>query len=156
MTDKNGTEIKTGMIVEITGAYFKNDNGLYFVAASPGDPNWCGSDHSLKKISKTGKISKAKDSICFWPICVFISNRAKRAEARRWNEANATIELKPLQNMAEVAAFFRAEAADMDASIRRAVWDFGEDADIVQRYKGIKAHYEAVAQAICGGEAVRA
>lgn len=31
MFDKNGHEIKTGDIVEITGAYFKNDNGLYFV-----------------------------------------------------------------------------------------------------------------------------
>ena len=40
MFDKNGHEIKTGDIVEITGAYFKNDNGLYFVDNSPGDPNW--------------------------------------------------------------------------------------------------------------------
>ena len=57
MIDKNGIEIKTGMIVEITGAYFKNDNALYFVTNSPGDPSWCGSDHSLKRISKAGKIS---------------------------------------------------------------------------------------------------
>lgn len=62
MLDKNGIEIKTGMIVEIAGAFFKNDNGLYFVQASPGDPSWCGSDHSLKRISKSGKISTAKYS----------------------------------------------------------------------------------------------
>lgn len=85
MLDKNGTEIKTGAIVEISGAYFKNDNGLYFVQASPGDPSWCGRDYSLRRISKAGKISTAKYSLCFWPISVFISNRAKAAEARQWN-----------------------------------------------------------------------
>ena len=31
MLDKNGMEIKTGMVVEIKDAFFKNDNGLYFV-----------------------------------------------------------------------------------------------------------------------------
>ena len=55
MQDKNGIEIKTGDIVKISGAYFKNDNGLYFVTASPGDPSWCGSSHSLKRISKAGR-----------------------------------------------------------------------------------------------------
>lgn len=60
MLDKNGVELRTGCVVEITGAYFKNDNGLYFVDRSPGVPSWIGRDYSLKKISKTGKISKAK------------------------------------------------------------------------------------------------
>lgn len=68
MLDKNGMEIKTGMVVEIKDAFFKNDNGLYFVEHSAGDPDWCGSDHSLRKISKRGKISQAKHNICFWPI----------------------------------------------------------------------------------------
>ena len=54
MLDKNGVEIKTGDIVEISGAYFKNDNGLYFVTHSPGDPTWSGRDYSLKRISKYG------------------------------------------------------------------------------------------------------
>ena len=71
MLDKNGMEIKTGMVVEIRGAFFKNDNGLYFVEHSAGDPDWCGSDHSLRKISKRGKISQAKHNLCFWPIGIF-------------------------------------------------------------------------------------
>ena len=58
MLDKNGIEIKTGDIVEITGAYFKNDNGLYYVEHSAGDPDWSGSDHSLRKISKRGKSAR--------------------------------------------------------------------------------------------------
>lgn len=73
MLDKNGMEIKTGMVVEIKDAFFKNDNGLYFVEHSAGDPDWCGSDHSLRKISKRGKISQAKHNLCFWPIGIFIS-----------------------------------------------------------------------------------
>ena len=93
MLDKNGVEIRTGCIVEITGAYFKNDNGLYFVQRSPGDPSWCGKDYSLKKISKAGKISKAKYSLCFWPIAVFTNDRFKAAAANEWNAAHAEIEL---------------------------------------------------------------
>ena len=80
MLDKNGMEIKTGMVVEIKDAFFKNDNGFYFVEHSAGDPDWCGSDHSLRKISKRGKISQAKHNLCFWPIGIFISDRFKAAE----------------------------------------------------------------------------
>ena len=28
MLDKNGVQLRTGCVVEITGAYFKNDNGF--------------------------------------------------------------------------------------------------------------------------------
>lgn len=42
MVDKNGVEMKTGDIVRVSGAYFKNDNGLWFIERSPGDPSWCG------------------------------------------------------------------------------------------------------------------
>ena len=98
MLDKNGVEIRTGCIVEITGAYFKNDNGLYFVQRSPGDPSWCGKDYSLKKISKAGKISKAKYSLCFWPIAVFTNDRFKAAAANEWNAAHAEIEVKAIRS----------------------------------------------------------
>lgn len=108
MLDKNGVEIKTGDIVEISGAYFKNDNGLYFVTHSPGDPTWSGRDYSLKRISKYGKISKAKYNLCFWPISVFVSDRFKAAQATSWNREHATIEVKPpCKNMSEVIAFSR-------------------------------------------------
>lgn len=146
MTDKNGIEMKTGDIVEITGAYFKNDNGLYFVENSPGDPTWCGSDHALKRISKRGKISTAKHNICFWPIGIFVSDRQKSAEAHRWNEGHAQIELKTIENMSEVSAFFKAAAERMEKQIRRELWDFGEGNEHVQKDKAIQAHYKAVAQ----------
>ena len=150
MTDKNGIEIQTGDIVEITGAYFKNDNGLYFVDNSPGDPSWSGSDYCLKKISKGGKISKAKRNICFWPISVYVSNREKCYEANRWNEEHATIEIKSIENMDEVAQHFMDEASSIEQHITRAVWDFGGDSSTVAKYKAIMEHYEAVVRKING------
>lgn len=152
MLDKNGVELKAGMVVEITGAYFKNDNGFWFVENAPGDPSWCGSDCCLKKISKTGKISVAKHNICFWPIGVFVSDRCKAAEADRWNKANAQIEIKAIKNMAEVVAHFEAKAEGLRETIRREEWDFGEDSEVVKKDRGIMAHYLAVAEAVRKGE----
>ena len=143
--DKDGIEIKTGDIVEITGAYFKNDNGLYYVDNSPGDPSWCGRGYSLKRICKTGKISKAKHNICFWPIGIFVSDRAKGAEARRWNQEHAKIEVKTVENMGEITAYFQEKADAMNEQIQRAEWSFGEDSEIVRQYKELQAHYRAVA-----------
>lgn len=145
MIDKNGIEIKTGMIVEITGAYFKNDNALYFVTNSPGDPSWCGSDHSLKRISKAGKISKAKYSTRLWPIGAFVSDYCKRAEAQRWNKDHAEIEVKSVKDLSEVIAYFQEKADNLRAHIKREVWDFGEDSKTVKKDRAILAHYEAVA-----------
>ena len=148
MLDKNGVEIKTGAIVEITGAYFKNDNGLYFVERSPGDPSWCGRDHCLKKISRKGKISTAKYNLCFWPISVFVSDTAKRAAACRWNREHAEIEVKAVQDMGEVAAYFQAEADGLGEQLRRVVWNFGEDHPEAVQLRESIAHYEAVARSV--------
>ena len=148
MTDKNGIEIRTGAIVEITGAYFKRDNGLYFVDKSPEDLGWSGSDCCLKKISKSGKISTAKYNISFWPIMVTV-NGPKYYEAKRWNAENAAIEVKPpLANMAEVAAHFREEAATFAASAERLASYQGEEAAAVQLQRCIAQHYEDVAKMI--------
>ena len=152
MLDKNGVEILTGMVVEITGAYFKNDNGLWFVENSPGDPSWCSSDHCLKKISKAGKVSVAKHNLCFWPIGVFVSDRCKRAEAVRWNREHAQIEVKKIKNVAEVVAFFEGQAEVMDERISWDVRRFGGDHPDVKRERETKAHYLAVAEAVRKGE----
>lgn len=148
MLDKNGIEIKTGQIVEISGAYFKNDNGLYFVDKAPGDPSWCGRDYSLVKISKKGKISTAKRNLCFWPISVFVSDPCKRAAANEWNAKNATIEVKDGIDRSEVKAHFSEEANSMDKYIQRLTWDWGKDHPEVIRNKGIQNHYRTVAASI--------
>ena len=128
MLDKNGMEIKTGMVVEIKDAFFKNDNGFYFVEHSAGDPDWCGSDHSLRKISKRGKISQAKHNLCFWPIGIFISDRFKAAEARTWNKEHATIEIRTEIDRSEVAAYFNQMAEDLGIiGTGRPAWSPGKE-----------------------------
>ena len=132
MKDKNIIELKTGDVVEITGAYFKNDNGWYFVEHSPGDPNWSGKDYCLCKIKRTGELSTAKKNLCFWPIAVFVSSRAKSAEANAWNREHAKIEIKRIPHRAPIAAYFAAEADSLNATIQRYTWDFGEDCQTVK------------------------
>lgn len=150
MLDKNGVELRTGCVVKITGAYFKNDNGFWFVEKAPGDPSWIGSECCLKKISKTGKVSKAKHNICFWPIGIFVSDRFKAAEARSWNREHAQIEVKTIQNMVEVAAHFEGLAEVVEERIIWEVRHFGENHPEVARLRETKAHYLAVAKAAAG------
>lgn len=152
MLDKNGVEIRTGMVVEITGAYFKNDNGLWFVENSPGDPSWCGSDYCLKKISKAGKVSVAKDRICFWPIAVFVSDRCKAAEASRWNKDHAEIEARKIKNVAGVAAHFRGLAEAQADRVRWTERRFGADHPEAVMLREMVAHFQAVADAVEKGE----
>lgn len=143
MKDKNGIEIKTGDIVEITNAAFKNDNGLYFVNHSPGDYGWCGRDHCLHKISKRGKLSKSK-ATGFWPIFVTINDRVKGGEARRWNSEHARIEIVKIENMDGVIAHFEETLETIRAGRQYDVWNFGEDSACVKQRDSLIAHYEAV------------
>lgn len=148
MTDKNNRTMKTGDVVEITGAYFKNDNGLYFVEHTPGDPNWSGRDHCLRRIKRNGELSTAKDNLCFWPIHAFVNSRDKRAAANQWNQEHAEIEIKTFPNTAHIAAFFTAEADSLDVTIKRYTWDFGEDCQTVKDTKETQAFYRSVADGL--------
>lgn len=148
MTDKNNRPMKTGDVVEITGAYFKNDNGLYFVEHTPGDPNWSGRDHCLRRIKRNGELSTAKDNICFWPIHAFVNSRDKRAAANQWNQEHAEIEIKTFPHTEHIAKFFAAEADSLDATIKRYTWDFGEDCQTVKDAKETQAFYRSVADGL--------
>lgn len=148
MTDKNNRTMKTGDVVEITGAYFKNDNGLYFVEHTPGDPNWSGRDHCLRRIKRNGELSTAKDNICFWPISVYVNSRDKRAAANQWNQEHAEIEIKTFPHTEHIAAYFADEAASLDATIKRYTWDFGEDCQTVQDTKETQAFYRSISDGL--------
>jgi len=91
--DKNGKQIKTGDIVKIEGGYFKSDNGTFVVKHSPGDPQWNGSDYSLRKCNKKGEESDAKYTVAFWPLMVTTNSYQKRVEAKAHNKEHATIEI---------------------------------------------------------------
>lgn len=148
MTDKNNRTMKTGDVVEITGAYFKNDNGLYFVEHTPGDPNWSGRDHCLRRIKRNGELSTAKDNICFWPISVYVNSRDKRAAANQWNQEHAEIEIKTFPHTEHIAAYFASEAASLDATIKRYTWDFGEDCQTVKDAKETQAFYRSISDGL--------
>lgn len=148
MTDKNNRPMKTGDVVEITGAYFKNDNGLYFVEHTPGDPNWSGRDHCLRRIKRNGELSTAKDNICFWPISAYVNSRDKRAAANEWNREHAEIEIKTFPHTEHIAKFFAAEADSLDATIKRYTWDFGEDCQTVKDAKETQAFYRSVSDGL--------
>lgn len=148
MTDKNNRPMKTGDVVEITGAYFKNDNGLYFVEHTPGDPNWSGRDHCLRRIKRNGELSTAKDNLCFWPISAYVNSRDKRAAANQWNQEHAEIEIKTFPHTEHIAAYFADEAGSLDATIKRYTWDFGEDCQTVKDAKETQAFYRSVADGL--------
>ena len=95
MVDKNGNKILAGVVVKVAGAYFKADNGLYYVEQDGSNPGYSADDTqvTLYKICRNGKPSKTKYSIAFFPLTCFVSNKAKAAEARSWNKLHATIEV---------------------------------------------------------------
>ena len=148
MTDKNNRTMKTGDVVEITGAYFKNDNGLYFVEHTPGDPNWSGRDHCLRRIKRNGELSTAKDNICFWPISAYVNSRDKRAAANQWNQEHAEIEIKTFPHTEHIAAYFASEADSLDVTIKRYTWDFGEDCQTVKDTKETQAFYRSISDGL--------
>ena len=148
MLDMNGIEIRTGQIVEISGAFFQNDNGYYFVECAPGDPDWCGKYYSLKKVTKKGKISTAKRNLCSWPIGIYVSDPWKRMSAKEWNEKNAKIEVKNGISRSEVKAHFAEEAEALEEQIRRMSWTWGSEHPEVMRIKEIQKHYKTVADSI--------
>lgn len=152
MFDKNGKEIKTGDVVEITGAYFKSDNGLYFIDRAPGDPCWTGNAYCLKKICRNGQLSKAKNNICFWPIEHFVSSLDKRREAAAWDEKNAQIEVKTIQNMDGIAQHFQQESRNLEAEVQRLVRIWGREDKEIQAYREAKTFYEAVAERVKKGQ----
>ena len=115
LQDKNGTEIRTGDIVRVTGAYFKQDNRVYYVDTSPGDTGWFGLDYSLHALnSRTGELSRTKYNIAFWPLTSYVSDRFKTLEANQWNREHAQIEVIYDVNARYVYEYFiqRAESEE--------------------------------------------
>lgn len=132
MIDKNGIEMKTGDIVRISGAYFKNDNGTYFVEHSPEDPTWTGKGHCLKKICRNGKLSTTKYNICFWPLASFVNSAEKRAAAKEHNAEHAEIEIITTIGRDHVKEHFEEMIADYQKMAEWEMWNFGEESE---RYK---------------------
>lgn len=127
MIDKNGRIIESGNIVRISGGYFKADNGLYFVAHSPGDPTWFGKNFSLRKLNKNGTLSNGRYNINSWPLSITVNDWQKRAEAHEWNREHAEIEVLDSIPTGHVAEYFREQADAEAAEAERLTWLFGPD-----------------------------
>lgn len=146
MNDKNGIRINAGDIVRIEGAFFKNDNGLYFVEQDGTNPGYLADDRevTLKKICRNGKISTGKYNICFFPIKAFVNDKMKCAEAIRWNKAHATIEIVYNIDNSAVIDFFEEEARKRR---EQAEWYKmrGYAAGTWESYEKTAGYYEAAA-----------
>lgn len=148
MLDKNGIEMVTGMVVEIKDAYFKNDNGLYYIDYTPGDVGWLGKDYSLKKIKRNGQLSTAKKNICFWPIAAFTSDSSKNAACHSWNEEHATIEVKTIKDYSFIKAHFEEEIDKMEQQKKYYSWNWGEDHPEVKRIEKRIEHLQKVIESL--------
>lgn len=93
LKDVNGVEMRTGDIVEITGGYYKSDNGMFLITVSPKDTGWNGSYYGMERINKNGSISKAKYNNGSWPIQIYTNSRFKYFEAKNHNEQHAKIKV---------------------------------------------------------------
>lgn len=139
-------KLKTGDIVKIENAYFKSDNGLYFVTNCPGDAGWNGDDNEycLKKICKNGKISKAKNAINFWPLCSYVSDQKKAEKADTWDAEHATITKIDGINTEFIIEYFKNKVEEYTNKYNRNFIIWGEKDKYTISYKATLGHYKNV------------
>lgn len=149
MLDKNGIEIKTGDAVRISGAYFKNDNGLFLVTHSPADPYWNGKHLALRRLCSSGKLSAARCTSSSWPIEVYTNARYKRSVVTWYNKVNAEIEVVhdiPANGKIE---FFKQQIKEYEDYVNgpELPWFSGKDLEgveaTIKNYKAIVNRLEA-------------
>lgn len=147
--DKNGIKLEVGQIVKISNAYFKVDNGYYFIEHEPGAPNWIGCDYGLTRINScTGALSTGKNTCAFYPLCSFCSDKRKNAAADEWNEKNCQIEVITTIKNDSVIEFFQNELADKEKQTQRDCWNYGEESEIVKKDNVIIEYYKKVIERI--------
>lgn len=147
MKDKNGMEIKTGMVVRVTGGYYKCDNGLYLVEYSAGDAGWSGDCHSLSKVTKADKISTGARGTRSWPQSPSVINRAERHDINAYNAEHAEIEIASIADMTDIREHFRRRAEEQ---AEMADWyeKEGGTPEEVEEYMVVSRFYGGIAEAI--------
>lgn len=149
MNNQN-TPIITGDICEITGAYFKTDNGLWLVTASEGDPTTRGSGLTLHKLGKSGKLLESGSTVSFWPLKSFCSDRRKNAAAREHNREHAQIRRVDGVPTYYAAQYFR-ECAERFAEMaenqeERGFADAAKTREIAEFYAAVAERLSATAE----------
>lgn len=146
MLDKNGTEIRMGDIVRVSGGYFKTSNGTFYVSNSDTERTlW------LHRLKKNGEIClPGASSTQNWPLTSYCSDRTKNALAKKHNKEHAQIEVVNDVNTWHVAEHFWEEAKKMrkaaeDIRLRN---DGRGDADACEAHAN---EYAAVAERLSDG-----
>lgn len=89
MVDCTGKNIVVGFVVEISGAWSKDDNGFWLV-----DEIW--TDHSVHLHRLNNDMSKSKretGATRNWPLRCYHNDRFKRNQINEYNKANAKIQV---------------------------------------------------------------
>ena len=130
MLDKNNKEIQIGDVVRVSGGYFKNSNGLFFVSRE-----YCGCDDSLclHRIKKTGELCvSSATSSGIWPLSSYCSDARKNRAAKAHNAENAEIEVVDGVNTWHIAEHFRKKAQTYHERAERARRDGSDDKEAEQ------------------------
>jgi hypothetical protein len=143
MLDVNGIELKAGDVVKVSGAYFKHDNGLYFIAHAPGDPSWSGSDCSLAGLNRNGALSKTR-SCAFWPLCAYTNDHDKNIRAREHNSVHAKIEIVRGVPVAGMVEHFKEQKESAEYWEERAIYNWGAGCDEAKKNRMIADHYARI------------
>lgn len=138
-------ELVEGDVVEISGAYFKSDNGLFFVTRI--GETWNGApDVSLHKVGKTGKVIKNGSNS--WPLRSYVSSPEKRHEARKHNRNHAKLTRATVADLGGIAEYFRNKAEQEAESIKRQEansWTISDaQREEVERLRRVCARFEGV------------
>ena len=125
MKDSNNIDLMIGDIVEISGAYFKNQNGYYFIERDDGNAL------TLRKIGKTGKLLKSGNTVEFFPLKSFCSDPVKNREAKKHNAEFARIEKTEKVPFCGVAEYFRDQITEKEKYIKREeIYNYRGDLDL--------------------------
>lgn len=93
MLDNNGREIRTGDFLTISGAYFKNSNGVYLVTNASDAPDYCGDSVYLHKVKKNGELCIGNYSTESLPMGYYCSDWKKNKAAKEHDKINLRYEV---------------------------------------------------------------
>lgn len=136
MLDKNGIEIKTGDIVEVTGAQCEEYNGLFFVddSSNKAEAAWLGSEHYLIRVTPEGKIIHSETGM--YPIV------DENWEDFDWSK-DTSIEIKAGIDVSEIRKYFSEKVAYKEEISKFYLSRYG-DTDVYELMLRDKELYESV------------
>ena len=118
MYDSNNREIRTGDFVTVSGAYFKNNNGLWLVTEASDAPDYMGDSVYLHKVKKSGElcVESAGNSMSL-PLHYYCSDWKKNAAAKEHDAVNLRYEVTEGVNTHYAAEYYRNKIENFEKRI---------------------------------------